>query len=123
MLGLKWDAIDFKRGTLTIKRTLTSVQIDGKTQIIEQDSAKTKSSLRTLPLIGSFSEYFMEVKPLRQKEKTSKPAAYWPFGGELGIRTLGTLLYTTFRVSHLRPLGQLSIYVHLRFLLTPKKFN
>lgn len=29
-------------------------------------------------------------------------------GGELGIRTPGTLLYTTFRESHLRPLGQLS---------------
>ena len=33
------------------------------------------------------------------------------FGGELGIRTLGTFLYTAFRVLHLRPLGQLSVYV------------
>ena len=31
-------------------------------------------------------------------------------GGELGIRTLGTSLYTAFRVLHLRPLGQLSVY-------------
>ena len=30
-------------------------------------------------------------------------------GGELGIRTLGRLLFTAFRVLHLRPLGQLSI--------------
>ena len=32
-------------------------------------------------------------------------------GGELGIRTLGRLnTDTKFRVSHLRPLGQLSIF-------------
>ena len=29
-------------------------------------------------------------------------------GGELGIRTLGGLTLTAFRVLHLRPLGQLS---------------
>ena len=51
VLGLKWDAIDFERGTLTIKRTVTSVNVGGKTQIIEQESAKTKSSMRTLPLL------------------------------------------------------------------------
>ena len=28
--GLKWDAIDFERGTLTVKRTVTSIQLDGK---------------------------------------------------------------------------------------------
>ena len=46
VLGLKWDAIDFERGTLTIKRTVISVSVGGKTQIIEQESAKTKSSMR-----------------------------------------------------------------------------
>lgn len=53
MLGLKWVAIDFERGTMTIKRTVTETKLDGKYQIIEQDSAKTKSSLRTLPLVGA----------------------------------------------------------------------
>lgn len=40
VLGLKWDAIDFERETLTIKRTVTSVNLGGKTRIIEQESAK-----------------------------------------------------------------------------------
>ena len=31
-------------------------------------------------------------------------------GGELGIRTLGEFPHTAFRVLHLRPLGQLSLY-------------
>ena len=54
VVGLKWDAIDFEQGTISVKRTVTSTIIDGKYQEFEQQSAKTKSSLRTLPLIGSF---------------------------------------------------------------------
>lgn len=67
--GLKWDAIDFERGAITIKRTVTSVQLNGKTQIIEQESAKTKSSMRTLPLVGSFREYFLQVKEAQDLNK------------------------------------------------------
>ena len=69
VLGLKWDAIDFERGTLTTKRTVTSVNVGGKTQIIEQESAKTKSSMRTLPLVGRFKEYFAEVKAAQELNK------------------------------------------------------
>ena len=69
VLGLKWDAIDFERGTLTIKRTVTSVNVGGKTQIIDQESAKTKSSMRTLPLVGRFNEYFAEVKAAQELNK------------------------------------------------------
>ena len=69
VLGLKWDAIDFERGTLTIKRTVTTIQVDGKTKVIEQESAKTKSSMRTLPLVGTFKEYFSEVKAAQELNK------------------------------------------------------
>lgn len=67
--GLKWDAIDFERGTITIRHTVTSLQVAGKTKMYAQDSAKTKSSLRTLPLIGSFREYFMQVKEAQELNK------------------------------------------------------
>ena len=69
VLGLKWDAIDFEQGTISVKRTVTSTIIDGKYQEFEQQSAKTKSSLRTLPLIGSFREYFMQVKEAQELNK------------------------------------------------------
>ena len=68
-IGLKWDAIDFEQGTISVKRTVTSTIIDGKYQEFEQQSAKTKSSLRTLPLIGSFQEYFMQVKEAQELNK------------------------------------------------------
>ena len=37
------------------------------------------------------------------------------YGGELGIRTLETFRSTAFRVLHLRPLGQLSVSIFVRF--------
>lgn len=69
VLGLKWDAIDFERGTITIKRTVTFTKADGTYRKVEQQSAKTKSSLRTLPLVGSFRDYFMQVKEAQELNK------------------------------------------------------
>ena len=69
VLGLKWDAIDFERGTISVIRTVTAITLDGKHTEIEQQSAKTKSSLRTLPLIGSFREYFLQVKEAQELNK------------------------------------------------------
>ena len=40
VLGLKWDAIDFERGTISIKRTVTSINLDGKYQEIERNQQK-----------------------------------------------------------------------------------
>ncbi len=90
VLGLKWDAIDFQRGTLTIKRTVTEVRLDGKTEIIEQESAKTKSSLRTLPLVGSFKEYFMEVKQAQEVNKKVCGNCYnYDYDGYVFVDELG----------------------------------
>ena len=69
VLGLKWDAIDFERGTISIKRTVTFTNADGIYREVEQQSAKTKSSLRTLPLVGSFRDYFMQVKEAQELNK------------------------------------------------------
>lgn len=69
VMGLKWDAIDFERGTISIKRTVTVSKADGVYREVEQQSAKTKSSLRTLPLVGSFREIFMQVKEAQELNK------------------------------------------------------
>ena len=90
VLGLKWDAIDSQRGTLTIKRTVTEVRLDGKTEIIEQESAKTKSSLRTLPLVGSFKDYFMEVKQAQEVNKSVCGNCYnYDYDGYVFVDELG----------------------------------
>ena len=102
VLGLKWDAIDFERGTISIKRTVTTINLDGKYQEIEKESAKTKSSLRTLPLIGSFKEYFMQVKEAQELNKKVCGNCYnyqydgYVFVDEMGERMKANYLTTRF---------------------------
>lgn len=69
VLGLKWDAIDFEQGTISVKRTVTSTIIDGKYQEFEQQSAKTKSSLRSLPLVSNIRE---KLLALREQQKENR---------------------------------------------------
>ncbi len=104
VLGLKWDAIDFERNTITIKRTVTSVNIDGKVTILEQDSAKTKSSLRTLPLVSQFREYFLSVKEAQKENKKVCGNSYdyshdgYVFVDALGRRMKPDYISSTFSV-------------------------
>ena len=102
VLGLKWDAIDFERGTISVIRTVTTITLDGKQTEIEQQSAKTKSSLRTLPLIGSFREYFLQVKETQELNKQVCGNCYnheydgFVFVDELGERMRANYLTSAF---------------------------
>ena len=88
--GLRWDAIDFERGTITIKHTVTSMQVNGKTKMYAQDSAKTKSSMRTLPLVGSFREIFMQVKEAQELNKKICENCYnYEYDGFVFVDELG----------------------------------
>jgi integrase len=68
-LGLKWDAIDFERNTITIRHIVTNAQVDGKYEIVREDRAKTKSSLRSLPLVASIKEKLISVKNQQKENK------------------------------------------------------
>ena len=68
-LGLKWDAIDFERNTITIKHIVTNAKIDGKCEIVCADRAKTKSSLRSLPLVSNIRE---KLLVLREQQKENR---------------------------------------------------
>ncbi len=102
VLGLKWDSIDFQRGTISVKHTVTSVVIDGKRTDIEQETAKTKSSLRTLPLIGQFREYFQQVKKAQEYNKKICGNSYnydydgYVFVDEMGERMKANYLTSAF---------------------------
>ena len=67
VIGLKWDAIDFEHDTITIRHTVTSCDIDGKRVLVAADTTKTKSSLRTLPLVPFVRERLLALKE-EQKE-------------------------------------------------------
>lgn len=131
VLGLKWDAIDFNRGTLTIKRTVTEATIDGTMKIIEQDSAKTKSSLRTLPLVGSFRDYFQKVKEAQELNKKVCGNCYnyeydgYVFVDELGERMRPNYLteyFPKYIAKHGVPKMRFHDLRHPYVKLTTKKF-
>ena len=67
VLGLRWDAIDFDAGTVTIRHVALETAVNGVKKIIFEDRAKTKSSLRTLPLVNDFREKLLMLKK-RQEE-------------------------------------------------------
>lgn len=66
VLGLRWDAIDFAAGTFTIRHTVTTASVEGKHLLIQADRAKTKSSLRTLPLVEGFAQ---RLRALKEQQK------------------------------------------------------
>lgn len=68
-LGLRWDAIDFERSTITIRHIVTVAKVDGKHEIICEDRAKTKSSLRSLPLVGNLKEKLLALQAQQSENK------------------------------------------------------
>lgn len=64
-LGLKWDCIDFDKKTITIRRKVVSRTGNGHEEVFVEDQLKTKSSVRTLPMIPHIEKmlkerYFLE---------------------------------------------------------------
>ncbi len=93
VIGLKWDAIDFENNTLTIKRTVTTTTLNGKHTVIEQESAKTKSSLRTFPLVAQFKAYFTAIKATQEENKRICGNAYdMTDDGYLFVDAMGSLI-------------------------------
>ena len=73
--GLKWDAIDFERGTITI--------------------------MRTLPLVGSFAEYFKEVKAAQEVNKKVCGNCYnYEYDGYVFVDELGNLMRPDYLTSY-----------------------
>lgn len=62
VLGLKWDAIDFERKTISVNHKVIEAEVDGKFIPVGEDVLKTKSSFRTLPLIPAVEQLLLEEK-------------------------------------------------------------
>ena len=69
VIGLKWDAINFEQNTIEIRHTVTSIKMDGKKQLVESDTTKTKSSQRTLPLVPLFREKLLALQQEQEENR------------------------------------------------------
>ena len=72
VLGLKWSAVDFQGGTLTVKDTV--VEYMGTVE--DKESTKTKSSFRTLPLTAEMSRFLQQLKQTQQENQTFFGSGY-----------------------------------------------
>lgn len=64
VLGIKWDAIDFDRKTITIRHTITKI---GKRDVA-RDRTKSKAGLRTLALTDGTEKYLTNLYSRLQKD-------------------------------------------------------
>ena len=92
-LGLKWDAIDFENDSITIRHTVTSVTLDGKVQLVAADTTKTKSSLRTLPLVPFVKERLLVLKKEQENNRRLCGRSYHKqFAGYVCINEMGDII-------------------------------
>ncbi|MCM1438717.1 MAG: site-specific integrase [Roseburia sp.] len=69
IVGLKWTAIDFTYKTISIRHTVTEYSIDGKIVREGKDGAKSRNSIRTLPLLSEIERYLLSLKETQAQNK------------------------------------------------------
>lgn len=64
LLGIKWDSIDFDRGTLTIRHTVSKVS-----KVVEKDKTKNASSYRSFPLTDEARAIFEAARSAQEENR------------------------------------------------------
>ena len=101
IVGLKWNAIDFERKTITIRHTVTEASIDGKLELIIADSTKTKSSFRTLPLVEPFEQLLLKMKAEQERNRELCGNCYCQkYRDYIYVNEMGELIKPGYLTSH-----------------------
>ena len=115
-LGLRWDAIDFERNTITIRHIVTNVKIDGKCEIVCADRAKTKSSLRSLPLVANIREKLLALKEQQKENKRICGNCYnREYDGYVFVDAMGNIFNPRNLSSNFSKLLEMKGLRHIRF--------
>ena len=69
IVGLRWQSIDFATNTITIEHTVTMTTVDGVQFIVADDTTKTQSSLRTLPLTPVLRAKLLSVQAEQENHR------------------------------------------------------
>ena len=95
IVGLQWHNFDFERNTFTIAHTVTTYRVQGRGKVSKyaKDKAKTKSSLRTLPLIPLFREKLLTLKEKQRQERELFKGSYVKdYIGYVYVNEIGELI-------------------------------
>ena len=75
-VGLRWSAIDLVNNVFYINHTVTTPRVNGKLKIVAKDRAKTKSSLRALPLDMAVKERLLAIKERQEMYRKKFKRSY-----------------------------------------------
>jgi integrase len=104
IIGLRWESINFETNTITIEHTVTEANIDGKHIIIADDTTKSKSSFRTLPLVPAIRSKLVAIKEEQESNKKlcgksyNKKESKYIYTDALGNRIKPNYLSSTFPI-------------------------
>ena len=133
IVGLRWSVFDFENDVFYINHTVTTPRIDGKLKIVAKDRAKTKSSLRALPLDAGVKKRLLEIKERQEAYQRKFKRSYSKeWAGYVMVDELGGLIlpnYITSAFKHLLKKNELReirfhdlrhpyVKLKLKFLLT-----
>lgn len=98
LLGLRWSAIDFETGRLTISTTVVKEKHGTQIQTVVRDGiTKTETSQRTLPLCPYTYQYFQNLYQAQQYQQMMCGSAYnSAYRDFLCVDAMGNLLQPDF---------------------------
>ncbi len=115
-IGLKWDAIDFEHDTITIRHTVTSCDLDGKRILVASDTTKTKSSMRTLPLVPFVREQLLTLREEQQENRRLCGRSYnKEYLDYVCVNELGDLIKPHYVTESFPKLLKANGFRHIRF--------
>ncbi len=101
--GLKWDAIDFERKTITIRHTVNQIFVDGKRILVAQDRTKTQSSYRSLPLVGPIEQLLTAEKAKQSQNRKLCGNCYCAdYNDYIFVNEMGELIKPDYITSHFK---------------------
>ncbi len=104
VLGLRWSAIDFEANTISIERKVIMASRDGKREMHDLKKTKSRSSRRTLPLIGVVKEALLKHKELHEEYKRVFKSYNQGTEGYICTDVLGKLFSPDYVTNHFRVL-------------------
>lgn len=101
VLGLRWNAINFKEKSVSVCHKVIEVEQDGKSVPIGEDVLKTKSSFRTLPLIPVVEQLLLAEKEKQEEYRRLFKKSYCgDYLDYICVDQMGKLLRPSFVTEH-----------------------
>lgn len=116
IVGLRWSSIDFDNNVIYINHKVTTPCIDGAKKIDAKDGAKTKSSVRALPLTETLKVRLLEIKEKQKMyQKKFKRSYIKEWLDYVMVDELGNLILPDYISSSFKLVLEKNNLRHIRF--------